>query len=249
MVRKTGSIIVVRERDDKLSLSPALVQLLVEARSDYHWPKSASPQSSQQLILDLEQSVARRLKSLRPDAAHSIIKDVSKWAGNNVKANRAIECAPHETQILMRKAIDRLLAGHEADGLQALCSLPGIRLVIASKIFRFCVPEKGAAVDRHASYFFNSLPLEGRGTACSFVREWSSGCHVRSRLAIYSDRNHEHNRNEYLEHYLPVLSGIAMALNAASVYYVCAVTGKKKRWRPADVEMAAYYWWANNGPK
>jgi hypothetical protein len=73
-----ASVKVVRERDDKLSLSPALVQLLVEARSDYHWPKSASPQSSQQEIFDLEQSVAKRLKSLKPDTAQAIIKDLSE---------------------------------------------------------------------------------------------------------------------------------------------------------------------------
>jgi hypothetical protein len=32
-------------------------------------------------------------------------------------------------------------------GLDQLCGIPGLRLVMATKIYRFCCPEIGAAVD------------------------------------------------------------------------------------------------------
>jgi hypothetical protein len=128
-------------------------------------------------------------------------------------------------------------------GLDQLCGIPGLRLVMATKIYRFCCPEIGAAVDRHASYFFNSLK------ATSFQREWSTGKRSTSRLAIYGAGNSKRNRNEYLDVYLPLLKQIADYLNRLGFTYKCATTEKSKVWRPADVEMAAYYWWACNGPR
>lgn len=235
---------------DKYEPSPSLVKLLVAARSNYDWPSGTGAKKSQQNIRNLEASVAEHLFNLSPNGAHAIIVDVSSWAGNNAIAQNSIINATNDQKVKMQRAIsDLCLPGQVIKGLDALCGLPGIRLVIASKIYRFCSPEVGAAVDRHASYFFNSLPIVGNENTCHFIREWPNGEHSSSRLAVYSHYNYLRNRNEYVENYLPVLSKIAEKLNSQSALYHCAVTNQRSRWTPADVEMAAYYWWACNGSR
>ena len=87
-------------------------------------------------------------------------------------------------------------------------------LVIASKIFRFCSPEQGVAVDRHASYFFNSLEIIGRGPTTHFARQWVNGKHTSSRLDIYTRTEYAATRTEYLTVYLPALACVARAMNA-----------------------------------
>jgi len=49
-----------------------------------------------------------------------------------------------------------LTSGSTEHALRELTKQPGLGLVMASKIYRFCSPHIGAAVDRHSSYFFNS---------------------------------------------------------------------------------------------
>jgi hypothetical protein len=150
----------------------------------------------------------------------------------------------------MQAAISDLITpGRECAGIDALCALPGISMVIASKIYRFCVPTRGAAIDRHASYFFNSLQVAGGGNATRFDREWANGRHMTSRLAIYTVNGYEHNKAEYFSTYLPTITCIAQALNAIPAPYRCAARNAPMNWTPADVEMAAYYWWANHGAR
>jgi hypothetical protein len=138
-------------------------------------------------------------------------------------------------------------------GLDALSEIPGINLVIASKIFRFTCPYVAAAVDRHASYFFNSLAvvssIHAPRKATCFKREWTTGRHSSSRLATFTPGYYRLNRQHYVEAYLPILASIANILNKSNLLYTCAATGNKKVWRPTDVEMAAYYWWATNGAR
>lgn len=238
------------ELNDQYEPSPELVNLLVTARSNYDWPSGTGAMISQQNILNLEASVAEHLCALSPHGAHAIISDVSRWAGNNDNAQAAINNASFDLKVKMQSAISYLsMPGQVINGLDALCNLPGIRLVIASKIFRFCFPKVGAAVDRHASYFFNSLLMNNGENACHFVREWSNGNHSSSRLAIYTPANYLRNRNEYFEKYLYLLVQIAKNLNNKSAQYTCAATNLSSYWTPADVEMAAYYWWACKGSR
>jgi hypothetical protein len=145
--------------------------------------------------------------------------------------------------------MSRRVPGNRTAALVALCNLPGISLVIASKIYRFCAPQVGAAVDRHASYFFNSLPVVNEGKASHFFREWSNGRHTSSRLAIYSRADYNRNLTEYVENYLPLSANIASEVNAFPALYSCAATGQRRSWTPADVETASYYWWACNGSR
>jgi hypothetical protein len=240
--------------DGSLSLSDALVNLLVEARKAYDWPAGTGATESQQTILTLEADVAVLMLGLNEENAHHILTSVSEWAGNNAQAHNAIIQAMPDDRVQMLNSLqlynfpDRL-----ANAIDRLCSLPGIRLVIASKIFRFCRPRIGAAVDRHTSYFFNSLAIissEGHiGRTANFHREWSNGQHTASRLAIYQPAPYAHNRDEFINVYLPLLDSIANALNAIPAPYHCAATGEQKKWRPTDVEMAAYYWGAGNGAR
>ena len=81
------------------------------------------------------------------------------------------------------------------------------------------------------------------------MREWAKGYGSTSRLAIYSSTGYARNRREFTDAYLPLLTKIAGEMNALSVPYTCAVTGQHKKWRPVDVEMAAYYWWACHGSR
>ncbi len=139
----------------------------------------------------------------------------------------------------MEQAIrDLLIPEKTVIGINLLSSLSGISLVIASKIYRFCCPTLGASVDRHASYFFNSLPVTGKQKSTAFHREWANGNHTSSRLAIYSDHGFKRNRNEYFANYLPLLKCISDSLNSLPALYLCAATDKKKngiqlmlRWR------------------
>jgi hypothetical protein len=190
------------------------------------------------------------MAALNAGNAHQIVVDVSRWAGNNAASHQHVVAATPADKVVMRTAITDLISSPTAGaGMDALCGLPGISLVIASKIYRFCCPSIGAAVDRHASYFLNSMPITAGGFATRFKREWSNRKRVATRLAIYSAAGLAQNKNEYFQTYLPLLGSIARELNSSGMLYRCAATGLLKSWAAADVEMAAYYWWAVNGAR
>jgi hypothetical protein len=236
--------------DSACLLSSNLADLLVVARQGYDWPAGSGAGVSQGRIIDLERSVEASIADLAPAAAHQILIDISEWAGNNADSHAQIVAATAAEQEKMQDAIhDLLRPGGVETGITKLCALPGISLVIASKIYRFCSPATGAAVDRHASYFFNSLPISGGAFCTSFKREWANGRHSGSRLAIYSASRLSRNLEEYLNEYVPLLRKICSALNMLGLQYKCAASGILKDWNPADVEMAAYYWWACNGAR
>lgn len=226
--------------------------MLVEARSRYAW--QASPAESQRRILDLETETCRRVINLDSDKAHWIVERVSFWGGNKPRAQQDLASATRNQKEDFAAAIRGLLRPGSARGaLDALSRQPGLRLVMATKIYRFCAPQVAAAVDRHCSYFFNSLCVreaDGRLRKCTqFSREWATGKHNTSRLAAFTNKGHETNLSEYTDNYLPVLAAIAEYLNAQGVGYLCAASCETKQWRSADVEMAAYHWWSCNGPK
>ena len=238
----------------QFDLSQTLVDLLVDARRAYDWPSGTGSVESQQAILDLEEDVARLMNQLNADDAHVIVQWVSDWAGNNTLSRKAIEGATADVKARMLHSLKLLNSpGEIGNALASLCHLPGVGLVVASKIYRFCYPEAGAAVDRHASYFFNSLDIVdaagNRAKALHFRREWSTGRRTTSRLAIYNLASFTHNLHEFVSVYLPWLASIAATLNVLPAPYTCAATGELKAWRPSDVEMAAYYWWACNGAR
>lgn len=245
-----ANAVLTRTANGQYSPSQPLIDLLLQARNGYDWPAGTGAAQSQQTILDLEANVHAHLANLTPANAQAIVVAVSQWAGNNANAHAQIAGATPTQQVQMQTAITCLInPGQECTGIDALRVLPGISLVIASKIFRFCSPNHGAAVDRHASYFFNSLQVVGGGAATHFVREWANGQHTTSRLAIYNQANYTYNKAEYFLGYLPTLACIAQALNAIPNLYTCAATNAQMNWRPTDVEMAAYYWWATNGAR
>jgi hypothetical protein len=231
-------------------LTQQLISLLVTSRQNYDWPAGTGAAVSQDRIIALEASVRRSMAILNPVGAHQIVVGVSSWAGNNANSHAALVGASAQQQIAMQRAISLLTNVATAqNGINDLSKLPGISLVIASKIYRFCMPNIGAAVDRHSSYFFNSLPVIGAGYATNFRREWASGSHTASRLAIYQNASYTHNLTEYFASYNPVLSCIANQLNIGGNHFTCAATGTVKVWASTDVEMAAYYWWACNGAR
>jgi hypothetical protein len=231
-----------------LRISDPLGDLLSEAREQYVWGAKAVSES-QEIIVRLESETARRLAGLHGDNAQWIIQEVSRWGGNNEKAIRTIASASLEQKQTIAELIGRLLTPGSTE--QALCALtkqPGLGLVMASKIYRFCRPQVGAAVDRHSSYFFNSLTVDdetGRLRVCTrFTREWANGKHKASRLAVYTDSRRDANLNEYCATYLPLIGAIADALNSQRGGFLCATSRARRPWRPADVEMAAYFWWS-----
>jgi hypothetical protein len=231
------------------SLSPALTNLFRAARSGYDWPSGTGAVVSQRTIQSLEASVAARMRNLSESDATQIAIDVSAWAGNNWRSHRRLINASSADKALIRQAISDLANRTTVQrGVETLCGIPGLSLVIATKIFRFCVPDVGAAVDRHSSYFMNSLPTSD-GVASRFLREWTNAERRATRLATYSPARLRVNMDEYLRGYIPLLATIASELNSADSLFVCAVTGARSLWRPTDVEMAAYYWWARHGAR
>ncbi|PIS36915.1 MAG: hypothetical protein COT35_08735 [Nitrospirae bacterium CG08_land_8_20_14_0_20_52_24] len=243
---------IVQDPNAGLIVSTELADLLVSSRNSYDWPESTGASKSQQTILDLETQAGNWIAEIDPAKAHALIQRVSIWGGNNVWAQTDIDLASPAIKKDMMAAIQAIRDPNTlAVGLDRLSELPGLRLIMATKVYRFYCPTVGAAVDRHASYFFNSLDVvdahEVWRKAVAFKREWANGAHTNSRLAIYNPRYYQRNRDEYINSYLPVVTQIAKSLNRMGVTYTCAATKQSKLWRPADVEMAAYYWWARHG--
>ena len=229
-------------------VSDELARMCTDEREHYKW-KASTPAVSQKNILELEAEVARRMERLDAGNAGWIVREVSHWGGNNQKATQTLASASSEQNGTFARLISELLMPASATGaLRALAKQPGLSLVMASKVYRFCRPDAGAAVDRHSSYFFNSLPLQTEGgsvgTCTRFKREWASGKHRASRLATFTESNCETNLGEYCRVYLPALATIADVLNSQRGGFLCAATQTMKRWRPADIEMAAYSWWS-----
>jgi hypothetical protein len=244
-----ANIYIEQLQAGEIRLSRTLINLLVQHRSKYEWPSGIGKKDSQRKILELENFVSDSMEDLDLDKAHSIVKDISKWGGNNKKSQLKIESASPLIQQSMVIAIENFNSPVAIkDSLNRLSDLPGIRLVIATKIFRFCNQILGASLDRHSSYFFNSLSIcKGNGTekkTTVFKREWTTKKHSTSRLAIYSSNYHRANLNEYMDNYIPLLKSIADNLNSRGIQYSCAATGENKNWRPTDVEMAAYFYCA-----
>jgi hypothetical protein len=241
-------ILLIESGQKNLRVSNPLADLLSEAREQYVWgAKSAS--ESQEIIVRLESETARRLADIHDDSAQWVIQEVSRWGGNNLTAIRTIASASPEQKRRFADMIGWLLtSGSTEHALRELTKQPGLGLVMASKIYRFCSPHIGAAVDRHSSYFFNSLSVRGEnGTqrVCTgFDREWANGKHKASRLAIYTDPKRDANLKEYYTTYLPLLEAIADAMNSQRGGFLCATARARRPWRPADVEMAAYFWWS-----
>lgn len=232
--------------------SGQLIHILVRGRERYAWRDD--PLNSQRRVSHLEEEVANSLTALTPEAAQQIVSKVSLWGGNNKKSQRAIDNASMEYRERMQWCIENLVKSSSPNKpLHELCNLPGISLVMASKTYRFCCPDEGASLDRHSSYFFNSVPTypysAPSGFVTDFLREWSNGRQTSSRLAIYQPPRLRRNLEQYVQVYLPRLTHIAQFLNEHRSHYTCAVTQCRKAWRPADVEMAAYHWWSENGAK
>jgi hypothetical protein len=187
---------------DAIDLSAELVALLVVARNEYEWPSGRGTAKSQKTIIELEENVSALMDEANIESAHLIFQRVSEWAGNNAKAHTAIIKASADTKTKMQKCL-RLLSNPASQntGMDRLAEIPGVNLVIASKIFRFCCPQTAAAVDRHASYFFNSLDSFSHemapDKATHFKREWSDGKHTTSRLATFTPGYFKANRKEY----------------------------------------------------
>lgn len=240
--------------DDIIEPSIGFIELLKTSREGYTWPFYQSPKESQAAIIEIENIVHNIQKELNPKDAQTILAKVSQWGGNNKKAQRNIESADSVTQTQMLEGIHKL--GFEKDislAFNQLNSIPGFGFVMATKVYRFCYPNIGAAVDRHASYFFNSLNIISEDCsikkATQFRREWSTGEHKQSRVAAYQKNYYIRNRDEYVLKYLPLLRNIATSLNKANILFKCAATGDLKSWRPVDIEMAVFFWWAKNGLK
>jgi hypothetical protein len=239
---------LIESDQNELRVSDLLADLLSGARERYVWGAKAAPES-QEVIVRLESEIARRLTDLHGDNAQWIIQEVSRWGGNNETAIRSVAFASAEQKQTFAELIGRLVTPLSPDhALRALSKQAGLGLVMASKIYRFCCPQVGAAVDRHSSYFFNSLSVydtSGKPRVCArFTREWATGKHSTSRLAVYTDSKRDANLKEYCATYLPLLGAIADALNSQRGGFLCATSRIRRPWRPADVEMAAYFWWS-----
>jgi hypothetical protein len=229
----------------EMAVSPALAALLVAARNDCTWRGTAI--ESQKRLLSLLADTSRALVAPKPVAVQQLVARISKWDGAGKEA--AVAAWKDDERAVALTALVDLHAGVDVqERLLQLEALPGVGLSLATKIYRFVAPDIAAAADRHSTYFANSLPVQGPNDgelACNFRREWASGSRVASRWAVYGDKEVE--VREYAERFLPLLHGIAAALNAAGLSYICAARRVSCAWTPADVEMAMQFWWAKHG--
>jgi hypothetical protein len=80
------------------------------------------------------------------------VQRVSEWVGNRTKAKDVISnTSDTQKQQLAGFIRELLMPSSIKSGLRGLTGQPGIDLVMATKIYRFCTPSTGAAVDRHCS--------------------------------------------------------------------------------------------------
>ncbi len=233
-----------------VGLSEELSQLLLEAREGYAWPLGKSPLDSQRDIIQLEEYVSQKMQTLSMSDAQDIVLSVSEWAGIHGKVFPHFKSLHHEFQNLLHEHIKKFRKPTRVrpiDGIYGLNAFPGIGLSLATKVCRFCLPSFGAGIDRHSSYFFNSLRDKNGEAVVAFGREWVNNEKSSSRLAIENTRDWANNPVEYTLYYLPLLRIISKHLNSRKFHYKCAATGESRQWRPCDVEMAADFWWAQNG--
>ena len=247
-----GNVFLRRNGGGGGRLPGGLIDLLRTHRENYAWPFNTTPASSQQEIINIECAVGEYTNHLTVQAAYQIVVRVSIWARNR-RHNLVVDANDHE-KVVMFESIQNLLVEEDlTEGLSKLSDAPGVSLVLATKVSRFCRTMAGAAVDRHASYFFNSLRVISDDAPATrsteFRRQWVRGVDGNSRLATFTQRKFSANLNEYAAAYLPLLREIADALNAAGIRFMCAATGIRKTWTSSDVEMAAFYWWALNGSR
>jgi hypothetical protein len=92
----------------ELRVSDRLAYLLSEAREQYVWGAKAASES-QEIIVRLEREIAYRLADLHGDNAQWIVREVSRWGGNNETAIRAIASASPEQKRTFAKLIGGLL--------------------------------------------------------------------------------------------------------------------------------------------
>lgn len=232
--------------DGALAVSPALAELLVSARNHCTW--RGTPGESQKHLHTLLADTARALATPKPVALQQLLARISKWDGGGKEA--AIAAWRDDERAGAVAALVDLHAGVAVQQrLLELQALPGIGLVLATKVYRFVAPQTAAAAERHSTYFTNSLAVRNADGATEFAshfrREWASGARAASRWAAYGDKDVE--VREYLERYLPLLKEIADAQNTEGLQYTCAARGVTYAWTPADVEMAMYSWWARHG--
>lgn len=217
-------------------LSESLTALLVSAREAYEWPPGAGAELSQTRLVALEMDICRKMEARDPALAHEVVVMASQWAGNDAQAHARIVQATPEERAVMEKALMQVMNLAAAPAaVEALAALPGVGLVLATKLNRLSMPYMTAAVDEHSAAFFNALPVEGQGFATRFT------------LAGDAAVDLTHDTREYWDNYLPLLGCLTQALNAARQRFTSAATGASRSWVPADVEMAAQYWWACNG--
>ena len=225
--------LIVREHG-AIEVSPCLSSLLKSAREGYEWIPKGDRVGSQKAIQDLEANVVGYLEDLTSCRTKEMVISICEWGGNRADAINKIKTADKPEQSKMKSAIRELLdARSQSDvcrGLDNLYHIPGIGLVMASKIYRFLRPLQGAALDRHSSYFFNSLDQKEQDgsimQATDLKREWSAGKHDKSRLAIYYPNGLKHNLKEYVYVYLPMLKKIAETLNESGERFECAATNE-----------------------
>ena len=231
-------------------VSNSLAKLLITYRNEYDWPRGIGAKTSQQEIINIVNACKSDLFPLEQSSLICFVSRISNWGGNNEKARQAILLFNEENKLFAVNQINNLSNNVDVENsLNNLTKLPGIDLVMATKIYRFCSP-MGAALDRHSSYFFNSLKVRKDTSlvySTNFKRQWSNAKHLNSRLANYSASGLAFNLSKYISEYLPILNGITLNLNLSCSLYYCAAEQKLKKWTNADVEMAAYYWWALNG--
>jgi hypothetical protein len=120
-------------------VSEALRKLLITSRSNYNWPEGVGAADSQRRIIELEAFTAGVVAALDPNGAQSIVEKVSNWAGNNADAHEAIRTAPPDVR--MMASIRRVLDGSTLSaGLDGMSELPGLGLVIATKVDSAVLP-------------------------------------------------------------------------------------------------------------
>lgn len=102
------------------------------------------PSAGQRAVLDLEQGVRIRLTDLDAESVMWIACAVSEWGGDNQKAIEVVLTATPEENKHLAELIGRLLSPSTAkSAIFELTAHPGIGLVMASKIYRFCCSEGG----------------------------------------------------------------------------------------------------------
>ena len=240
---------------NRMHYTPQIGDWFRAHREGYEWPIGRGQQASEDDISNLLHKVQVAITTRDPHRLKEAMVKVHYWKTRNrgnqtCKYKNALTSKPaNYVRDLLNMA--PFTGTANVQGVIDHLKIPGCNLPVCSAIASFLYGRSSVTViDKFLSMFFKKCfrKTPEIGTILNYVsyidfKLESSG--ARKRLAVYSQRNYEHNRDKYVTDFLRECSDIANDLNSRGVTF-CDGSGLEHQFAPIDVEMAIFAWCSKN---